>query len=71
MSQDQQQQRVPLDARLPGADLPADLLRRAKEAAGHWGFARWIRSAMEEKLARDGAGSPAGQVEEGEVQADQ
>ena len=40
--------------------LPATLRERIKALAGTYGMAKWIRDAIEEKLARDEA-SPARQ----------
>jgi hypothetical protein len=41
-----------LDARLPGAWIPSDLLAKAQKSAGPRGFSAWIRSAIEHELVR-------------------
>ena len=41
-----------LNARLPGAWIPSDLLSKTLKSAGPRGFSAWIRAAIEHELAR-------------------
>jgi hypothetical protein len=46
------------DARLPGAWLDSDTLRKVRKAAGQRGFGAWIRAAIDAHL-RDAGAKPS------------